>query len=100
MKICCARRNKLCCAWLLIGQNFVTDQSQARRNRACLTGLLIANLRLGSTYIQVCPLISWSFGWMIFFLNSKTLKIGVVNDNMSRSQFCSSNTRFLFITHK
>ena len=43
-KICCARRNKLCCAWLLIGQNFVTDQSQGRRNRACLTGLLIANL--------------------------------------------------------
>ena len=38
------RLNKLCWAWLLIGQNFVPGQSGDRLNRACLTGLLIANL--------------------------------------------------------
>ena len=43
-KLCCARLNKLCWAWLLIGQNFVPDQSGARLNRACL---LLANLRSG-----------------------------------------------------
>ena len=47
------RYNKLCSTWLLIGQNFVTDQSQARRNRACLTGLLIANLRIGWQYANM-----------------------------------------------
>ena len=43
-RACWARRNKLCSTWLLIGQAPVPDQSRARPNRACLTGLLITNL--------------------------------------------------------
>ena len=43
-RACRARRNKLSSTWLLIGQALVPDQSGARPNRACLSGLLITNL--------------------------------------------------------
>ena len=42
--------NSLCCTWMLIGQVPVPDQSVARPNRACLSGLLITNLCFNYIY--------------------------------------------------
>ena len=51
--------NSLCCTWMLIGQVPVPDQSVARPNRACLTGLLITNLHfnLYTSTLTLKPLI-------------------------------------------
>ena len=72
------RLNQLCCTWLLIGQNFVTDQLQARHNRACLTGLKITNQRSNR---QICEVIT------VFFKSPNETKTSTIKCGEDISEY-------------